>query len=147
MIKVAAQHSIAPSPVEFMPVRPELQERFLARFHLAAKAMMQQPREFWDAAIRLEVEWAISASGNPGQQAMYQSVWLLLRDLIHVGWTPFWDEQTATFEVAPPPTMEQPRTPEEIAAHKQMRRDVMRPERMTRLQQARATSSPAWKIR
>lgn len=126
-----------PSPVEFMPVRPELQERFLARFHLKAKEMVQRPKETWDAAIRQEVEWALSASGNPSQQAMYQSVWLLLRDLIHVGWTPTWDEQTATFEVAPPPTQEHPRTPLEIQAHKQMRRDMMRPERMTRLQQAR----------
>lgn len=127
----------APGSVEFMPVRPELHERFLARFHFKTKEMMQQPKEIWDDTFRQEVEWALSASGNPSQQAMYQSVWLLLRDLIHVGWTPTWDEQTATFEVAPPLTQEHPRTPQEIQAHKQMRRDMMRPERMTRLQQAR----------
>lgn len=127
----------APGSVEFMPVRPELQERFLARFHLKAKEMMQQPKETWDDAFRQEVEWALSASGNPNQQAMYQSVWLLLRDLIHVGWTPAWDEQTATFEVAPPPTQEHPHSQQEIDAHKNTRREVMRPERMTRLQQAR----------
>ena len=67
-----------------MPVRPELHQRFLARFHLKAKEMMQQPKATWDDAIRQEVEWARSVSGNPSQQAMYQSVWLLLRDLFRV---------------------------------------------------------------
>lgn len=127
----------APNPVEFMPVRPELFERFMARFHLKVRELVESPREDWDGVIRQEVEWALSASGNPRQQAMYQSVWLLLRDLIRVGWTPGWDEETASFEIAPPPTQENAHSQRDIDAHKEMRRSIMRYERLTRLQQAR----------
>jgi hypothetical protein len=126
-----------PTPGEFAPFRPELQERFLTRFYLAAKELTRQATADWDAHIRQEVEWADTAAGNPSQQVMYRAVWLLLRDLLRVGWVPAWNDQTATFEIAPPSVQEHPRTAEEIQAHKQARRDMMRPERLTRLLQAR----------
>lgn len=126
-----------PTPGEFAPFRPELQERFLTRFYLAAKELTRQAPPDWDTLVRQEVEWADTSGGNPSQQAMYRAVWLLLRDLLRVGWVPAWNDQTATFEIAPPSVQEHPRTAEEIQAHKQARRDMMRPERLTRLLQAR----------
>lgn len=125
------------SPVEFTAFRPELQERFLARFYRAARELLQRPQTGWDSMIRQEVEWALSATGNPNQQAMYQAVWLLLRDLLRIGWTPSWDEQTATLQIAPPSIPEHPHTQEEVNVHKEARRATMRPERLTRLLQAR----------
>ncbi len=137
MINLASHTRVAPSAVEFTPVRPELQERFLARFHIKTCEMLQQPPEQWDALIRDEVSWALAAAGNPEQQAKYQSVWLLLRDLFRVGWTPAWDEQSATFKIAPPPTEERPRSRHDIDAHKQLRRNIMQHERMNRMQAVR----------
>lgn len=137
MINLASHTRVAPSAVEFTPVRPELQERFLTRFHIKTCEMLQHPRELWEAVIREEVLWAFDSAGNPEQQAKYQSVWLLMRDLFRVGWTPAWDEQSATFKIAPPPTEERPRSQQDIDAHKQLRRDIMQHERMNRMQTAR----------
>jgi len=125
-----------PADFAYEPFRPALQERFLARFYQAARTLVHQAEDQREETIRTEVEWAISSQGNPRQQALYQAVWLLLRDLLHVGWTPRWNEVTATFEVAPPPPYEKPRNQAAIQAHKQGRRDVMAPERHTRLVQA-----------
>jgi len=125
-----------PSSVEFTPVRPELQERFLERFHIKVSEMLKQPAEQWETVVRDEVIWALGVSGNPEQQARYQSIWLLLRDLFRIGWTPAWDEQSATFKIAPPPTEDLPRSQQDIDAHKELRRSIMRHERITRLHAA-----------
>jgi len=92
--------------------------------------------ELREEIIRTEVEWALSSHGNPRQQAMYQAVWLLVRDLLRVGWTPRWNDDTATLEVAPPQAYEHPHTQVGIQAHKEARRSIMAPERHTRLVQA-----------
>ncbi|MBP8291802.1 MAG: DUF4338 domain-containing protein, partial [Caldilineaceae bacterium] len=136
MINLAINTRVAPSTVDFTPVRPELQERFLARFHITAREMLQQPREQWDAVIRDEVLWAFASSGNPDQQARYQSVWLLLRDLFRIGWTPAWDEKSATLKIAPPPMEDHPHSQRDIDDHKGLRRAIMRHERMPRLHAA-----------
>ena len=125
-----------PANFAYEPFRPALQERFLARFYQAARSLVHQTEPQREATIRTEVEWAITSQGNPRQQALYKAVWLLLRDLLHVGWTPRWNEVTATFEVAPPPPYAKPHSQAAIQAHKQGRRDVMAPERHTRLVQA-----------
>lgn len=137
MLNQALHSTVVSSPIDFMPLRPELQERFLARFHSAAEQMMRCPRVTWNDSIRQEVEWASFASSNPEQQAKYQSVWLLLRDLLRIGWTPTWDEPTATFKIAPPPFQEHPHSQQEIYEYKELRRAMMRHERLARLQQAR----------
>lgn len=125
-----------PTDVEYEPFRPALQERFLARFHRTARALVIQPEHHRENTFRSEVEWARNSRGNPRQQAMYQAVWLLLRDLLRVGWTPRWNDDTATLEIAPPQPHEKPRTQAGIQVHKQTRRDTMAPERHTRLVQS-----------
>ncbi len=126
-----------PADTEFSPFRPALQERFLARFHRAVQDLVDQPLKERERIFRAEVEWARVEQGNPRQQALYQAVWLLLRDLLRVGWALRWNVVTGTLEVAPPPVEDRPRTPEGIQAHKRLRRAIMGPERHTRLVQAR----------
>lgn len=134
---VAISPTTPPADVEYDPFRPALQERFLARFNQAARVLAIQNKHQHEETIRSEVEWALNNShGNPRQQSMYQAVWLLLRDLMRVGWIPRWNESTATFEVAPPQPRERPSSQADIQAHKHGRREMMAPERHTRLVQA-----------
>src|SRR5262245_23734892 len=89
-----------PTDAEFVPIRPALQERFLARFHRIVQELVGLPEKEWDATFQTEVRWGLGQQGNPRQQALYQAVWLLLRDLLRVGWTMRWNTLTATLEVA-----------------------------------------------
>ncbi len=122
-----------PADFEYEPFRPALQERFLARFYQASRAMTLTSGDDREDVIRAEVEWALHSHGNPRQQAMYQAVWLLLRDLLRIGWLPRWNEETATLEVAPPQPYKKPCSQSDIHAHKQGRRQMMAHERHTRL--------------
>src|SRR5215207_2916469 len=90
-----------PTDAEFTPFRPALQERFLSRFHQVVQGLVDLPDHERDQCFQDEVNWARGEQGNPRQQSLYQAVWLLLRDLLRVGWTLRWNIRTATLEVAP----------------------------------------------
>lgn len=129
--------AILPADVEFTPFRPALQERFLGRFHRGVQELVDLPDSEWAQHFEDEVKWARGEQGNPRQQSLYQAVWLLLRDLLRVGWTLRWNGRTATPEIAPPPSEERPRSTAAIQEHKQIRRSMMAHERQLRLAQAR----------
>ena len=120
----------------YEPFRPALHERFLVRFHQAARRVAHATADDREPIIRSEVEWALGSQGNARQQAIYQAVWLVLRDLLRVGWTPRWNDETATFEVSPPSPDVTARDPAAIRQHKQGRRAIMAHERHARLVQA-----------
>ena len=133
---LAISPATRPADFEYEPFRPALQERFLARFYQASHKMALASEDDREEIIRSEVEWALNSHGNPRQQAIYQAVWLLLRDLLRIGWMPRWNEDTATLEIAPPQPHKKPRSHADIHAHKQGRRQIMAHERHTRLVQA-----------
>lgn len=133
---LAISPATRPAAFEYEPFRPALQERFLARFYQASRKMALASEGDREEIIRSEVEWALNSHGNPRQQAIYQATWLLLRDLLRVRWIPRWNEDTATLELAPPQPHDRPRSQADIHAHKQTRREIMAPERHTRLIQA-----------
>ncbi len=123
--------------VKYEPFRPALQERFLSRFYQVSRELVFQAEQQREDTIREEVTWAFVIRGNPRQQAIYRAVWLLLRDLLRVGWGLRWNDDTSTLEITPPPAYEKPRSQDDIQIHKQMRRNTMSPERHTRIIQAK----------
>jgi hypothetical protein len=88
---------------KFYPYRPNLQGSFLERFHKKAKELTQAADTI-DAIEKIsyqEYHWATNeAKVNPRQRKIYRAVWVLLRDLLRVGWTCRWYEQN--LEVSPP---------------------------------------------
>jgi hypothetical protein len=123
--------------LHFEPFRPALQGRFLARFHQAAKELVTSDQQAQDRIVQTEVMWAEDAGSNRRQQDMYKAVWLLLRDLMRVGWIPGWNVKTTTFEVATPVSNNRPLNQVEIKQHKEMRRAMMAHERRAKLYEAR----------
>lgn len=129
--------TILRTDLHFEPFRPALQGRFLARFHQAAKELVSADQHALERIIKTEVEWSDQTSGNLRQQDMYKAVWLLLRDLIRVGWIPGWNAKTSTFEVSPPAVISRSYSAEEIHEQKAARRSIMAHERHTKLYEAR----------
>lgn len=88
---------------KFYPYRPNLQGNFLERFHVKAKELIQAA-DVMDAIERIshqEYNWATNdAKVNPRQRKIYRAVWILLRDLLRVGWSCRWYGQN--LEISPP---------------------------------------------
>lgn len=98
----------APSPGEgrvseharFYPFRPSLNGPFAARFAEATGKLCASPKSFEQLALD-ECEWArVHARLNIRQRRAYRAIWLVLRDLLRVGWAP--RLEAGVFEIAPP---------------------------------------------
>lgn len=88
---------------QYYPYRPAVDGIYLERF-------LKVSRELCDGLVALdefgrravgEYEWAsVSATINPAQRKIYRAAWMLLRDLVRVGWTVRWS--SGGLEIAPP---------------------------------------------
>lgn len=88
---------------KYYPYRPNLQGTFLERFQETA-FFLTQTADITTAIENIslqEYNWATNeAKVNPRQRKIYRAVWVLLRDLLRVGWTCRWYEQN--LEISPP---------------------------------------------
>jgi hypothetical protein len=88
---------------KYYPYRPNLQGNFLKRFNEKAKQLANE-KNIIDAIEKTainEYNWAtFEVKVNSRQRKIYRAIWLLLRDLIRVGWSCRWYDQS--LEIAPP---------------------------------------------
>ncbi len=107
----------------------------MSRFIEATTNLSGDP-ESASSVIDREVNWAISDTAlNVRQRRMYRAIWLLLRDLLRVGWTCRVHERV--FEVAPP-NHEQDVDEQSRSAYKVRVRSLMAPARSTKLRESQA---------
>lgn len=120
---------------EYIPYRPALQGPFRERFYAVAQILAtqaSQPFAVVDRLITAEIDWAVAESAlNPAQRRIYRAAWLLLRDLLQVGWHYRWHD--ARFEIAPPREDATPTDPATLAAAKERVRAAMAEERAARI--------------
>lgn len=122
-------------PIRFYPFRPNLSGRFMARFIEATTELANDPNEAGNVIVR-EITWAISDTTlNVRQRRMYRAIWLLLRDLLRVGWSCRVHERV--FEVAPP-NHEQDLDEQSRSAYKIRVRALMAPARAAKLRESQA---------
>ena len=119
---------------DHLPFRPALTGLFAQHFYGQAKILAETPPADLEAFVQAELEWVASLTINPRQQRIYRAVWLLLRDLLRVGWRPRW--LASMLEVAPPVTQSEVHTLAEIAQAKELVRQAMAATRLERLAEA-----------
>lgn len=85
----------------YYPFRPNLQGLFMERFLTKAKELTADKRIITDEFALQEYSWATNnIQLNTSQRKVYRTVWLLLRDLIRLGWDYRWYD--GNFELCQP---------------------------------------------
>lgn len=88
---------------KFYPFRPNIHGVFLERFQEKAMHLVEKNniKIIIEDLATAEYNWATFESEiNPRQRKIYRSVWLVLRDLIRVGWRARWND--GNLEITPP---------------------------------------------
>lgn len=107
----------------------------MARFAEASSRLCEDAAAV-ESVINGEVAWAHDGvQHNVRQRRAYRAIWLILRDLIRVGWQ--FRTHENVFELAPPSYSEANGT-EDQAAYKELVRMLMAPGRRAKLAEARA---------
>jgi hypothetical protein len=121
---------------EYIPFRPALTGPFAKRFYDRASHMAESKIGYpeIETFVREELKWVADIVINPKQRRIYRAVWLLLRDLLRVGWHYQW--MAGTLEVVPPYVQPEVWTPEEIEQTKELVRQAMAAPRLERIADA-----------
>ena|SRR5215212_3203230 len=118
--------------------QPALYGPFAARFHARLKELYESnslDRLDLEKVVRQEVKWAVDESTiNPMQRRIYRATWMLLRDMVRVGWS--YQYKNGTLEVTPPTPRKHASTHEEVQAVKDVVRRAMSESRQDRILEA-----------
>lgn len=85
-----------------LPFRPAVTNDLVAEFYQAARNWVAADKSQRSQIIQEEVERANSPAYNRQQSNIYRAVWLLLDDLLRLGWAPAWNIHTQGLELTPP---------------------------------------------
>jgi hypothetical protein len=125
--------------VRHFPFQPALHGPFAARFYARLKELNGSSNLdglALEKIVREEVEWAVDESTIiPMQRRVYRATWLLLRDLVRVGWSCHY--KNGILEVVPPTERKRASTHEEVQADKEAVRRAMSESRQDRILEAR----------
>lgn len=129
--------SVDSEPGEYIPFRPALTGPFVRRFYERVQNLANKQADYseLEAVMRAELHWVQAETTiNPRQRRVYRAIWLLLGDLIRVGWQYRW--MAGTFEIAPP-VQQQVKTQGEIEQVKETVRKAMKSPRLEKIIEAR----------
>jgi energy-coupling factor transporter ATP-binding protein EcfA2 len=127
--------------MEYIPYKPALYGVFETRFYNQAMQLVElqqrkNPLAEIDAFIQSEVQWAVNgAKINPQQRRIYRAVWLLLRDLLQVGWKTRWHLET--LQLLPPTHQQSVHSAIDIKAEKRTLKLAMAWSREAKIAEAR----------
>lgn len=108
---------------KFYPYRPNLDGEFRDRFYDKAKELGElKNHQSIEVLSQQEYKWATSEiMVNPKQRKIYRAVWMLLRDLLRVGWSSRWFD--GNLELSPPEENDKPKQNQQ--ANKMAIRNIM----------------------
>ena len=122
---------------KYFSFRPNLHGPFAKRFYTHIKQLKkyEDVNGEVESIIKSEVDWALNRCiVNPLQRRIYRATWLLFRDLLRVGWVPYWN--SGTLELAPPSKKPVSDT-QEIQREKEKIRRAMSAARLERIAEAK----------
>lgn len=122
---------------QYIPFRPLLHGPFATRFYENALELSKiSALSDVENLVAEEIRWVTEEFKiNPRQRSIYRASWLLLRDLIRVGWDYRWN--LGTLEVAPPSGIQEVTGNQELKRVKALLRDAMGEVRRERIAEAR----------